>query len=369
MPIVKGGKPAAMLRYVDAAGIEHQVVQVRLGERIVWDGTMPALLTMPRAVGSGVARPTLVSAGQVQEMPLSDRSAGEARPPAVSAAAFPTAPPATGAGSEVLIPSLVAGADVEMATALGEGVVYVATAGEATPGSFYLPHAAGTGQAYPAVGAVPLERAVPHAAGVGEARPAVAYGEATPELAVALGAGVAISAAVQHGQVYAVPRAVGSGSVSPAGPYASASAAMPRAAGTGQAYPAMFRSFTPMGMYCTVTKRYDSANNTWFQITNMAARTDYPGTALSGNGLALSAGPTVLTAQCVWAGISNTAAIYVNGVLVAESSGSGSTQALSHTFTAVAGDVATLWTKSSGGVTNRAVQAGATSTYLTATQA
>lgn len=281
MPIVKGGKPAAMLRYVDAAGIEHQVVQVRLGERIVWDGTMPALLTMPRAVGSGVARPTLVSAGQVQEMPLSDRSAGEARPPAVSAAAFPTAPPATGAGSEVLIPSLVAGADVEMATALGEGVVYVATAGEATPGSFYLPHAAGT----------------------------------------------------------------------------------------GQAYPAMFRSFTPMGMYCTVTKRYDSANNTWFQITNMAARTDYPGTALSGNGLALSAGPTVLTAQCVWAGISNTAAIYVNGVLVAESSGSGSTQALSHTFTAVAGDVATLWTKSSGGVTNRAVQAGATSTYLTATQA
>jgi hypothetical protein len=130
------------------------------------------------------------------------------------------------------------------------------------------------------------------------------------------------------------------------------------------------QSATPMGMYCTVTQRYDTANNTWAQITNMSARSDFPGTVMSGNGLVLPAGPLLLTGRGTWEGTVPDVAIYVDGVLRADSTALADevSKQITFSFSAAGGEIATLWTNpSSTGTANRVVQSGELYTYLTAT--
>lgn len=47
MPIFQNGRSPDTIRYIDPRGAEHQVVQVWLGDRLVWDGTTPALIEVP----------------------------------------------------------------------------------------------------------------------------------------------------------------------------------------------------------------------------------------------------------------------------------------------------------------------------------
>lgn len=373
MPIIQNGRPAVALRYVDDAGVEHQVVQVRLGDRLVWDGTTPALMTMPRAVGTGVVRAALTAAGRTMPMPLADHSAGEARPAVISAGANLVMPCATGTGV-ALEPDLYAGVEAAMPTALGDGQAYPAAAGEASPGDFNMPRANGAGVVYPAVVSIPFERAMPHIAGVGEAYAATVHGEATPETVAAVGSGVTHPAAAQFGRSNVMPRALGTGSAAPAVASAAVNATMPSAVGTGQANPAVIQTFVPMGAY--MTELYDGwSNGSWNNVNPLLALPAYSGTVLADSGgikygVVSSAGTATVYAQATYGTtrsggqqvrIKKGGTVVATGTLV-------DTAVATATWTGVvaAGDIITMeFYGDSRGAVSRYINPGQTATYLT----
>lgn len=369
MPIIQNGKPAVALRYVDEQGAEHQVVQAWLGDRLVWDGTMPALKSMPRAIGAGFVRPALVSAGQVQGMPLADHSAGEARPAVISAGANMAMPCATGMGGFALPPSLFAGVEAAMSTADGDGVAYPAVAGEATPGAFYMPRATGGGEVYPAVVSVPFEREVPRAIGVGEVAAPTVYGEASRALDVATGSGAVNPATTRHGQSQPMPRAVGSGSANPAVASAAVNMAMPRAVGTGQVNPAVVRVSIPMGL--DKVGAQSTTANAWAVITGWQIRSGFPDTNHEGDGIRLLPGVYKLESKHTRSVARQMGVrLYLGSTMVGEVIASSSTTTVTCTVATIeVTEPDTLLTTRGMTPSGNSVLDGATNTYLTATLA
>lgn len=126
-------------------------------------------------------------------------------------------------------------------------------------------------------------------------------------------------------------------------------------------------AFVPMGMYCTVTQRYDSSNNTWAQVLNMAPHPSHPGTVMSGNGIVVPAGAQTITARCTWSGPGCDLAIYVNGTKVSDSASlpDAAAETITYSFTAVGGEVVTMYVNPYNNSTaSRIVQSGQANTYL-----
>lgn len=75
MAIFRNGRAAVALRWIDAAGIEHHVVQVHWVDaagvdHLVWDGTVPALVNAPVLASSAVLYTPTVRAGARIDAPL-----------------------------------------------------------------------------------------------------------------------------------------------------------------------------------------------------------------------------------------------------------------------------------------------------------
>ncbi len=186
--------------------------------------------------------------------------------------------------------------------------------------------------------------------------------------AVARLAGAVSAAGTLTGTARVVLPGVVSGSATITGTARATTSATGSITGDGTISGVAVRVFVPMGMYLTTTGRYDGSNNTWAQITSMAARTDYPSTVLNSNRLQLiTPAPTMLTARAAWSGNGNNVGIAVNGTLVASSSAGTTPQTVTYTYTPAVGDLVALLTNpTNSSVGSRTITSGQTTTYLTA---
>ncbi|WP_280393258.1 hypothetical protein [Nocardia wallacei] len=104
------------------------VLQLYLGDELIWDGTTPVLINAPTVRGGGHVPAAALSAGSTLAAETV-HGAGLAPAPAVGGGAGVTAPAVLGVG-EVPAPVLSLGMVVELLAALGGGTVPVPAVGE-----------------------------------------------------------------------------------------------------------------------------------------------------------------------------------------------------------------------------------------------
>ncbi len=345
MPIFQNGKAPVAMRYIDPAGVEHHVVAAYLGDRLVWDGTVPASVTAPRMHGGG-------------GVPL----------PAVCAAAALDAPILSGTG-EMLVPLPGGGGGVSVPLFAGDADVLepliggsATVAPEAMEGHGEL-HEPGIGTEVPGVAIVPT------ATGAGSISTPTVRVPATIEAPVAEGSGIVSEAQVTAGAALAVPSGSGAGevltpTVTAAAlvdlPLMAGSGAMPiptHAAGHSVEVPAMEGSgemlvpsveaanLVPAGIVKSGTQSLPSSN-TWHQVTGWVVDSAYPDTTLSSNAIVVDgSGSAVLSAAVAWstANGNRQCRIKVNGTVVATSAVTTGTPTISDFETELEpGDLVTL---------------------------
>lgn len=371
MPLVQNGRVASALRYIDPDGIEHQVVQVRLGELMVWDGTTPALVQVTRARITLAARVPVVAGEQRQTVV---RSAGylEVASPVVAAAANVYLPTVsmTATGREA---SLSAGAVVTPAIPTATMQVHNIAAGAAEAGDVYLTLTTATLTAHPPVVSVPatvelttaqafLEGKTVGAAGLAQVTPTAAtMSAAAAPPALTAGQNLTLTRATLTGDAI-VPVVSAGANVTPTGATASMAAIAPQVVTT-----------VPMGMEKNASTQVLD-NGAYTVITGWAVRTGYPNTVLSGNGMALNGGTySSIAIQVRFSNSSETTLrVYRGSTLIHQGAQTGEVTNVTATLTNVSwptnGEILTVQALRSDTTAYRTVSAGA-NTYVIATPA
>lgn len=313
MPIVQNGKAAVALRYIDEQGVEHQVVQVRLGETMVWDGTAPAFVTMPRFTATGQMRVPGVSAGQSFGVPAAAVTS-EFRAPLVSAGAT-VAMPVMSATGQFNAPSVTAAAYVEILAATAQGEVLPVAAGEAAPGAVYMPVITATAGMLPPVIAVPAEVEAQLITAVGEVLTPTVGGHALAQAVAAAASGAVLPPLLSAGQSQATPRATATAGILTPVVSAGATISMPVITATGQVYPTV--PPIPMGMDKS-TAAQTLPENVWTRVIGWVAASGYPSTVITGDGLGLRAGQYAIDLRL---GSTYTSLAFTRGVRIVDGAG------------------------------------------------
>lgn len=229
---------------VDVKLGDRDVLQIYLGDILIWDGTTPVIVDAPATYGTGTA-PT----------------------PALSVGIGLDAPAATGTGSAP-VPVLSTGVTVAAAAALGEGVA-----------------------PSPALSAgVTLD--APPAYGTGVV-PEPAVGETVVDAPPAYGTGVVPTPGVSAGVTVIADPAIGEGAAQQPDVGAGVTISPSAATGTGSAPAPEFVSFAPSGMYKNGTQ---GITTSYAQIINWTADTGgYPGSSISSHGLVAQGAKTGAT--------------------------------------------------------------------------
>ncbi len=373
MPIMKRGHPPAAIRYVDAHGIEHQVVQVRVGERIVWDGTTPAFVYLGRATAAAGGRPLTVSAGQSINLGAA-AAVAEGKTVTVRGGAAPRLLPAAAAAAAGVV-DLTAGASVELLAAEAEAAGTTVSAGEASPGAVLLERATAAAAGGQLVVSIPATVELTTATSVAEGHPITVAGHAAAEVLAAVADADGGEVTITAGQSLAMSRAQAQAT----GGQVSASAghviSMGAAAATAAGGLVTVRTFVPMGAY--MTELYDGwSNNSWNPIWPIAALPGYSGTVLTGAsgtgaGVVVSAGTATIIGRVTYGSTRSSgqqARLVKNGSTVLETGTAVDTEAANVTWTGTlaADDIVRLeFAGDSRGSSSRKINGGQTATYLT----
>ncbi|MCA1009012.1 hypothetical protein LCL87_25150 [Rhodococcus hoagii] len=298
MPIVQGGKVAAVLRYIDEDGVEHHVVQVRLGDHMVWDGTIPALASVQQFAASGRVLPPSPSAGQSITSP--DVSAtSEFRALTVSAGARVPMPTMSAAGQ--LHPSGVAAAVyVEILAASATAGMSKVSAGQVAAGVARAPAFTGSAVVVPPTVVIPAAVNVQLATSAGEVRSVTVNGLALAQAVAAAASGQMRIPALRAGRAQAMPRATATAkALTPSA--SGAAAALASTFGAAGQFPAAVVAVPyPAGMDKVGTQQIPRDSNISLplfpratKVRGWAVRAGYPGTAIVDDGLEASAAMTV----------------------------------------------------------------------------
>ncbi|MEV6555854.1 hypothetical protein AB0M22_09070 [Nocardia sp. NPDC051756] len=162
MPLFGGGRAPKYVRLGTA-----QVTHVILGEEVVFDGTTPAVVTLPRATATAGAHVPDVKSGAAVVLPTAT-AVCEARTPTITAGGAVAMPSATAAAAAVA-PQMSAGATIELPTAEATGSAVPPFVQVVVAGEVLLPRAEATATALLPSVAVIAQVALPVATAVGEA--------------------------------------------------------------------------------------------------------------------------------------------------------------------------------------------------------
>ncbi|MRH86009.1 hypothetical protein GFY24_00765 [Nocardia sp. SYP-A9097] len=134
MSVFSRGQAPKYIRWIDADGVSQPVAKVYLGDILIFDGTIPAVVAVPHMTATATMTAPTHQAGQRVSVPPMLASADSFDPPSVVGAVNVVVPPMTAAvgmgpvtpdvPAEVIVPRMSATADLRAATpaALAPGV-------------------------------------------------------------------------------------------------------------------------------------------------------------------------------------------------------------------------------------------------------
>lgn len=200
MPLFGRGRAPKYVRLGTTA-----VTRVILGERVVFDGTTPAVAALPRASAAAAAVVPDIAAGATLTLPTAT-AVSEARLPAIRASGGILMPPAQATAAAAL-PEVSAGAEVQLPTAAAVTNADPPAIQVVMEGEVLLPRAAATATAFAPSVTVVAEVFLPTATAVGEARVPAVVGGAVVSLPVAAASAAAAVPTITAGGAIALPRA------------------------------------------------------------------------------------------------------------------------------------------------------------------
>ncbi|WP_280319810.1 hypothetical protein [Nocardia wallacei] len=228
MPLFGRGRAPKYLRLG-----ETPVPQAYLGEDVVFDGTVPAALSLPRATATAAALPPTVVAGVILQAPAAT-AVSEARVPVITAGATLLPAPAV-ATAAALPPSISAGIALALPTAVAGADALVPDTQVVAAGDVLLPRADASAQALVPAVSVVAQATLPVATAVAEAlAPAVAGGGAAA-LPAAAGSAAALVPSIQAGGSITLPPAQATAATLLPVPAAGAAVTLPAASATAAA--------------------------------------------------------------------------------------------------------------------------------------
>lgn len=263
--------------------LDGPVVAAYLGDLLIWDGTVSAFVSAPRAIATAQASAPLVQS-QVPaiEMPTATATA-EALPPTITVGSIVVVPVASAtAAAYPPAVSVDATITVPVATASAQAISPLSDA------TVVVPVATATAQAH-----------VPNVSTTGSSNIGVPVATATTSAyvpAVTVSATIAVPVATASGAAL-VPSISGSATVTPPAATATAAAYAPTATVV---------TFTPSGMTKNGTQTWATGGtSSWTTITTWTANTGtYPGSSITSNRLVVQGSKTnaTLTANAAFTG-------------------------------------------------------------------
>ncbi|WP_280391186.1 hypothetical protein [Nocardia wallacei] len=181
------------------------VMQAVLDELVVFDGTIPAVVPLPRATAAAAAVTPQVAAGGAVAMPTAT-AVSEARTPTITAGGTLAAPPAQ-AGTAGLVPQISAGASIGLPVAQATATAIVPDTQVVTAGEVLLPRAEAAASALMPTVEVVAGVAPPAAAAVAEALVPTVVGGAEVTLPAPSASAAANVPALAAGGSITLPRA------------------------------------------------------------------------------------------------------------------------------------------------------------------
>lgn len=228
MPLFGHGQAPKYLRLGD-----RPVVQIRLGSAILFDGTTPAAVSLPRATASAAASAPVIGAGAVLTLPTAT-AVCEALAPTVTAGAR-VLPGAAQASADALVPTIAAGAAVELPVAEATATANTPTIQTTTTDEILLPRATATAAALAPTVTVPVTIEPAAATAVSEALlPTITAGAALT-LPAAAAAASALVPDLAAGAALTLPAASASASALVPSVAAGAAVTLPAASASASA--------------------------------------------------------------------------------------------------------------------------------------
>ena len=344
----RGRTPTAILRN----GVH--ATKIYVGDRLVWDGTRPALVNMVRAHGVGSAPTFGVVADSSVGVPVASAT-GVGLPPVLGADALVTVPVSTGVAG-IVAPVVTADSAVAVPASTAAAEAPAPTGAEQFNVTVAVPPAEGSAEAPVFVVAAHVDTVVPVAEGTAEALvPAVsATGSALVGMVVAVGSTVAVAPGVSASSPVAVPAATGAASAPAAALSLGGSVTVPVATGSGLAKPFVVSTApVPSGMD-KFNAQALTVRSVWTQVTSWTTRAGFAtNSGIASHSLVSNgSGPVNITCQ-ITQGNEGTSSnvkgcrVLVNGVVVQTFTGTGGATANrihGGTFTQslASGDVVTM---------------------------
>lgn len=388
MPIVQNGRSPVGIRWVDEDGVEHQIIRVMLGDRIIFDGTMPVITTAPRANGVGQMMIPGIGAGVVLQSPRA-AGAAEALVPLVRTATHLKIGFASTSG-EMLVPRITLGSTVnapEVPSIVAEMLLPVV--GESAPGEFNAQVALASVEMLLPTMASPISAAAPTAAVVSEMLvPKIDTG-ANAEVPVMTATAEFIMNSAPDGEPLvtspelmtgpSLPTSQGSspmrvvhGHNLPASPMTAAgqmfvpmipqprTVTAPVMDATGAASVPLFESTPPVQAMGAIKGSNQTMTSSMSVIALTVPDPAHPGSVITTNGIqVVGEGQAVVKARAMnsAANSSNSCRVYINGVAVGSTFSSSATAQFGgdQTFTVHAGDLIQLWGSSTGSISTRRI--------------
>ncbi len=291
MPIFQNGKAPVAMRYIDPAGVEHHVVAAYLGDRLVWDGTVPASVTAPRMHGGGgVPLPAVCAAATLDAPILSGNS--EMLVPLPGGGGGVSVPLFAGT-ADVLEPLIGGSATVAPGAMEGHGEIHEPGIGTEVPGVAIVPTATGTGSILVPAVHVPADIEAPTMNGAAEVGvPRMAAGAAV-RVPASTGHGSVLAPAITAAAVAQVPGMDGAGAMPTPTHAAGRSLEVPAMTGIGEMLTPVVEAlnFPPSGM--DKSGNFPLPANAWTTIPSWAIRSGFPDTVIVSNGIEVPAGVEV----------------------------------------------------------------------------
>lgn len=363
MPIFQNGKAPAAMRYIDEAGLEHHIVRAYLGDKLVWDGTVPAFVSMPRMAGSGAAFAPDVLGVSIVSAPL-----------AAGAGELPVPVPGGGGG---VITGVLAGSAVLLDPMIGgsarifppesmdaEGELHEPGIGTEVPGVTLVPTATGVGSIREPSVHVPATIAADLLVGSAELLEVGMRAAANVAVPASTGAGALDEPTVTAAATVGVPVASGAGAMPTPTHAAGQTVQAPAMSGAGEMPAPVVEAlnFLPSGM--DKSGNFSLSANTWTTVPAWTIRTGFPDTVIVSNGIEVPAGAEVIISGQARFGAAD--AIQGNGMGMRVMA--GSTLIGTVAYTPGNGNTATLapfeWKNETGAPALITVQGFANSTFF-----
>lgn len=291
MPIFQTGKAPVAMRWIDPSSEEHHIIAAYLGDRLVWDGTFPVSMTVPRMNGSGLLLAPAVRAAAVVTVPEMI-GAGEMPVPGPGGGGGVPAPLMLGA-AELLEPMVGGSIAILPDPMEGDGEMYEPGVGTEVPGLVIVPTATGTGSFPAPTVHVPALIDSPVIEGAGDFPEVQVAAGATLSVPTALGTAEAAEPTITGAATVNLPVMEGSGEMPAPTHAAGHSAEVPAMTGSGEMPVPEVEAlnFPPSGM--DKSGNFTLPVNTWTLIPSWVIRTGFPDTVIASNGIEVPDGAEV----------------------------------------------------------------------------